>query len=94
MNHNGINILTGNGDVTRRECKFSSGMGMCLTGNGMGCAYREFTSSRGMGCASPLGGTLQLKIQGGWLDSLGSEIWLEKIFWGSSKILIWTIVRG
>ena len=40
------------------------------------------------------GGTLQLKIRGDWLDSLGSEIWLEKIFWGSSKILIWTIVRG
>ena len=25
---------------------------------------------------------------GGWLDSLGSEILVEKIFWGSSKILI------
>ena len=24
----------------------------------------------------------------------GLGFWLEKIFWGSSKILIWTIVRG
>ena len=24
----------------------------------------------------------------------GLRFWLEKIFWGSSKILIWTIVRG
>ena len=33
MNHNGINILTGNGDVTHRECTSSLGMGMCLSGN-------------------------------------------------------------
>ena len=34
INHNGINILTGNGDVTHRECTSSPEMGMCLTGNG------------------------------------------------------------
>ena len=33
MNHNGINILTENGDVTHRECISSLGMGMCLTGD-------------------------------------------------------------
>ena len=39
-------------------------------------------------------GTLGLKIREGWLDSLGSAITIgKKIFWGSSKILIWTIVR-
>ena len=53
MNHNGINILTGNGDVTHRECKSSSGMGMCLTGNG-DVLHREWgCASPGMGCASP-----------------------------------------
>ena len=31
---------------------------------------------------------------GGWLHSLGSEILVGKDIWGSSKILIWTIVRG
>ena len=51
----------------------------------MGCAYREFTSSRGMGCASPQGGTLQLKILGGWLDSLGSEILVGKDILGFFK---------
>ena len=44
------------------------------------------------------GGTLQLKIQGGGGTAgsivWGLRFWLEKIFWGSSKILIWTIVRG
>ena len=41
------------------------------------------------------GGTLGLKIQEGWLDSLGSGIRIgKKTFWSSSKILIWTIVRG
>ena len=35
-----------------------------------------------------------VKNTGGWLDSLGSGILVEKIFWGSSKILIWTNVRG
>ena len=35
-----------------------------------------------------------VKNMGGWLDSLGSGILVEKIFWGSSKILIWTNVRG
>ena len=34
-----------------------------------------------------------------WLDSAGSIVWVwdfawENIFWGSSKILIWTIVKG
>ena len=48
MNHNGINILTGNGDMTHRECKSSLGMGMCLTGNG-DVPPRECTSSQGMG---------------------------------------------
>ena len=33
INHNGINILTGNEDVTHRECTSSPGMGMCLTGS-------------------------------------------------------------
>ena len=28
----GMHILTGNGDVPRRECTFSLEMGMCLTG--------------------------------------------------------------
>ena len=42
-----------------------------------------------------LGGTLWLKIWEGWTDSLGSGILIrKKIFWGFSKILIWTIVRG
>ena len=41
------------------------------------------------------GGTLQLKIRGG--GRAGSIVWglrfrLEKIFWGSSKILIWTVL--
>ena len=42
------------------------------------------------------GGTLQLKIRGGRAGSIvwSLRFWLEKIFWGSSKILIWTIVRG
>ena len=40
----------------------------------------------------PGGGHSIVKNTGGWLDSLGSG-W-ENIFWGSSKILIWTIVRG
>ena len=31
------------------------------------------------------------KIREGWLNSLGSEILIgKKIFWGSSKIFIWT----
>ena len=38
--------------------------------------------------------TTIVKNTGGWLDSLGSGILVEKIFWGSSKILIWTNVRG
>ena len=46
MNHNGINILTGNGDVTHGECKSSPGMGMSLTGNG-DVPHQEW------GCASP-----------------------------------------
>ena len=42
------------------------------------------------------GGTLQLKIRGGRAGLIVWRLrfWLEKIFWGSSKILIWTIVRG
>ena len=36
----------------------------------------------------------EFSIPRGWLDSLGSGILVEKIFWGSSKILIWTNVRG
>ena len=40
------------------------------------------------------GGHSIAKNTGGWLDSLGSGILVEKIFWGSSKILIWTNVRG
>ena len=43
------------------------------------------------------GGHPLVKNTGGWLDdSLGSRILVawEKIFWGSSKILIWAIVRG
>ena len=42
----------------------------------------------------PRGGHSIVKNTGGWLDSLGSGILVEKIFWGSSKILIWTNVRG
>ena len=42
----------------------------------------------------PRGGHSIAKNTGGWLDSLGSGILVEKIFWGSSKILIWTNVRG
>ena len=41
------------------------------------------------------GGTLQLKIWGGGRAGSivwGLRFWLEKIFWGSSKILIWTIL--
>ena len=40
------------------------------------------------------GGHSIVKNTGGWLDSLGSGILVEKMFWGSSKILIWTNVRG
>ena len=40
------------------------------------------------------GGHSIVKNTGGWLDSLGSGILVEKIFRGSSKILIWTNVRG
>ena len=40
------------------------------------------------------GGTLQLKYGGAGSIVWGLRFWLEKIFWGSSKILIWTIVRG
>ena len=40
------------------------------------------------------GGTLQLKIRGAGSIVWGLRFWLEKIFWGSSKILTWTIVRG
>ena len=36
----------------------------------------------------------EVKIWEGWLDSMGSGITIGKtIFWGSSTILIWTIVR-
>ena len=37
-----------------------------------------------------------VKNTGGGAGSIvwGLRFWLEKIFWGSSKILIWTIVRG
>ena len=42
------------------------------------------------------GGHSTVKIRGGGAGSIvwGLRFWLEKIFWGSSKILIWTIVRG
>ena len=40
------------------------------------------------------GGHSIVKSTGSWLDNLGSGILVEKIFWGSSKILIWTNVRG
>ena len=43
----------------------------------------------------PGGDFYSLKYGGGWLDSLGSEILVgERYFWGSSEILIWTIVMG
>ena len=48
MNHNGRNILTGNGDVTHQECTSSPGMGMCLTEN-LDVTHRECTFSPGMG---------------------------------------------
>ena len=37
-----------------------------------------------------------VKNTGGGAGSIvwGLGFWLGKIFWGSSKILIWTIVRG
>ena len=42
-----MHILTGNGDVTHRECTSSPGMGSCLTGNG-DVTHRECTFSPGM----------------------------------------------
>ena len=54
---------------------------------------RELSSA--FGTSKDRAGTFGLKIWEGWLDSLGSGITIgKKIFWGSSKILIWTIVRG
>ena len=51
--------------------------------------------SSAFGTSKDWGGTFGLKIREGWLDSLGSVITIgKKIFWGSSKILIWIIVRG
>ena len=40
------------------------------------------------------GGTLELKIRGGGAGSIVKvlRVWLEKIFWDSSKILTWIIV--
>ena len=41
------------------------------------------------------GGTLGKNTGGGWLDSLGSRIFVRKIYFGVfKKKLIWTIVRG
>ena len=40
------------------------------------------------------GGHSTVKIRGAGSIVWGLRFWLEKIFWGSSKILIWTIVRG
>ena len=41
------------------------------------------SSSRQRSCQNtPGGGTLQLKIRGPWLDSLGSEILAGKIYFG------------
>ena len=46
MNHNGMNIFTGNGDVSHREWGYASPrMGMCLAVNSY--LHREW------GCASP-----------------------------------------
>ena len=42
----------------------------------------------------PRGGTLWLKIRGAGSIVWGLGFWLGKIFWGSTKILIWTTVRG
>ena len=43
----------------------------------------------------PQGGHSTVKNTGGGAGSIvwGLGFWLEKIFWGSSKIFIWTIVR-
>ena len=41
------------------------------------------------------GGHSTVKIRGGAGSIVwGLRFWLEKIFWDSSEILIWTIVRG
>ena len=42
----------------------------------------------------PGGHSITIKIRGAGSIVLGLGFWLGKIFWGSSKILIWTIVRG
>ena len=55
--------------------------------------YQVFALT-GVNCISYPGGHSIVKNTGGWLDSLGSGILVEKIFWGSSKILVWAIVRG
>ena len=47
-------------------------------------------------CYGPQGGHSTVKNTGGGAGLIvwGLRFWLEKIFWGSSKILIWTIVKG
>ena len=50
--------------------------------------------SRLMACKTQGGGALQLKIRGSGSIVGGWDSGWEKIFWGPSKILIWTIVRG
>ena len=79
INHNGMHIFTGNGDVTHREYTFSSEMGMYLTGNAH--PHRKCISSPG--CTHVIQCTLEDGLKGRQsLQSLPFQDcgWMKHIF--------------